>query len=52
MDIGFGEPDSADGALSVSVGCGVIDAFFAEDVGAGLEDHFSFPLGPAATHDL
>lgn len=52
MNIRLGEAGPAYWALSVPVGCSIVDAFLAEDVGTSLENHLSFPLCPATTHYL
>jgi hypothetical protein len=48
VDIGFGEAGVADGTLAVAHRGGVLDAFFAENVRAGLQHHFALTIRTAA----
>ena len=51
-DVCLAEAYSADGAFSISIGGGVINTFFAENVGAGPQNYFSLSIGSASTHYL
>lgn len=50
VHVGLAEFYVADWAFTVAVAYGVLEAFFAEDVGAGLEGEFSLTLGTAGAH--
>lgn len=52
MNVGLGETNAADWALPVSVGSDVVNTLFAEDMRAGFEGHFPFPVCSATAHYL
>jgi hypothetical protein len=49
VDVGFSEPDAADRAFSVAVGCRVIDTFLAKYVWTSLQYHLTLSLGTTST---
>ena len=52
VDIRLCKTDSTYRTLSITVGRGIIDAFFAENVRTGFENYLSLAVGCAYAHNF